>query len=285
MDIIHTLCAVVGLTMLPLFSDLLRSFAVFRRGALGRAVSRAASASLILAVAAICCIGLAILFLHVLPFYKLERASWTALALAGLYLCCGTIAAHIAAVVAAPGRVALASPTARGAAAPKLPPHARFCSVCRHAVLDSDHHCLFTGTCIGRYNRRPFYCFLAHLFSASSFAVALSWQPFRLCVLSALLGPPSAGRPSACAGIGAGQLALVPALMIWLPVAPLVGWHALLLRSDRSTAQFVRRANTDGIRAAMLDLLGRRKPLCTNRAWQLALGRFSAADKLASADE
>ncbi|KAG8467877.1 hypothetical protein KFE25_006929 [Diacronema lutheri] len=284
MHIVHAVTAVVGLTLVPLFLDLLRSFAAFRRGALGRAVSRAASASLMCAVGAICCIGLALFFAHVLPFHARTRWSseWTALALIACYLCGGTIASHAMAVAIAPGRCASAARPEDGATVASLPPHARFCSVCRYTVLDFDHHCLFTGKCVGRFNRRPFYIFLAHLLAAASFAVGTSVAPFRRCVLARLLGPRGAPRDPACAGVGSGQLALVPALMVWVPIVPLVAWHMLLLRADVSTAEFVRRANADGLRAAIA-ALGVRKALGQNRAWALAHARFEAADALAAA--
>lgn len=283
MNIVYALSAVVALTTVPLFLDLLRSFAVLRRGSLGRAVARATSASLVCAVAAICGIGLKLFFVHVLPFHQPEKgsASWLMLAICGIYLCFGTIASHAAAVIVAPGRAAPA--TAVGAAAAERPPHAHFCSICRYTVLDSDHHCIFTGNCVGRYNRRSFYVFLLHLMAAASFAVCLAWQPFRLCVINVLLGPRSIARDPACVGVGAAQLALVPALMVWLPIALLFGWHALLLRADQSTAHFVHRSNSDGICAAMRELFCRRKSLCKNRAWQLACSNYAAADELAAA--
>mmetsp|Transcript_34046 Transcript_34046/g.84910 ORF Transcript_34046/g.84910 Transcript_34046/m.84910 type:complete len:308 (-) Transcript_34046:258-1181(-) len=283
MNIVYALTAVVTLTLVPLFVDLLRSFAAFRRGALGRALSRAASASLVVAVGAICLIGLALFLEHVLPYHCPERGSagWWALALSGVYLCGATICWHMASVVVDPGRAPVQEPSDPARA---LPPHARFCSVCRHSVLDADHHCLFTGKCVGRFNRFHFYAFLAHLLSAASFAVAVSWPPFRRCLLRRLLEPRDAPRDPACVGVGAGQAALVPALMVWVPIVPLVLWHALLLRADLSTAHFVKRANRSGIRAAVRELLARSRRPCENRAWQLARGNYTRADELARFD-
>ena len=102
--------------------------------------------------------------------------------------------------------------------------------------------------------------FLAHLLAAAAtFAVATSARPFEECVLRRLRRL-RAGAPleRACAAIGPGQVALLPALMIWLPVVPLVAWHALLLRADLSTAHFVRRANGDGL------VCRRARALCWN---------------------
>jgi hypothetical protein len=287
MNIVYALTAVVTLTLVPLIVDLLRSFAAFRRGALGRALSRAASASLVVAVGAICLIGLALFFEHVLPYHCPERGSagWRALALSGVYLCGATIYWHMASVFVEPGRAPAQEPGQEPVAARALPPHARYCAVCRYTVLDSDHHCLFTGKCVGRFNRFHFYAFLAHLLAASTFAVLVSWPIFRRCLLRRLLGPRDAPRDPACVGVGAGQAALVPALMVFSPIAPLVVWHALLLRADLTTAHFVKRANRSGIRAAVGELLSRSRRPCENRAWQLACGNFDRADELARVDQ
>jgi hypothetical protein len=292
MNIVIALTVVVGLTMVPLALDLLRSFAAFRR-----AHSQLCSASLICAVSTICLIAVTLFFLHVLPFHCPRRGSagWLGLSLLAVCMCTGTIASHIASVLIQPGTAggpaaataagcapAEGSTAATSASRVALPPHARFCSVCRCAVLDADHHCIFTGTCIGRYNRSAFYLFLAHLLAGATFAVLVSAQPFRQCVLRRLLGLAGMPRDPLCRSIGPGQIALVPALMVWLPIAPLVAWHALLLRADLSTAHFVKKASSAGLGAAVRELLGtRRKPLRDNRAWQLARGHYARADAIA----
>jgi hypothetical protein len=280
-DIVVGLTLVVALTLVPLTLDLLRSFAFFRRGALGRALTRVTSAALIVAVVLICAIALALFFAHVLPYHCATpgSAGWLVLSSAAVYLAGGTVLTHIASVLVSPGH---APRPQAGAAVAELPPHAHFCGVCRHTVLDADHHCVFTGSCIGRYNRTPFYLFLTHLLAAATFAVAASAQPFSECVVRRLRAPAGAPPESACAAIGPGQIALVPALMIWLPVVPLVAWHALLLRADLSTAHFVKRANVDGLFAALRELVGVPcKPIGQNRTWQLARGAYARADQLA----
>ena len=38
------------------------------------------------------------------------------------------------------------------------------CPICEVCVMNQDHHCPWTGKCIGKYNLISFYCFLFGLF-------------------------------------------------------------------------------------------------------------------------
>lgn len=39
------------------------------------------------------------------------------------------------------------------------------CLTCNICVMDHDHHCPWTGKCIGKYNLYPFYVFVCSLFA------------------------------------------------------------------------------------------------------------------------
>lgn len=47
----------------------------------------------------------------------------------------------------------------------EVPPRARHCAICQTCVLKKDHHCFFTGCCVGFYNQRYFiiFCFFGIL--------------------------------------------------------------------------------------------------------------------------
>lgn len=50
------------------------------------------------------------------------------------------------------------------------PPRTWHCNVCNACILKREHHCGFTGCCIGFYNFRFFYYFLLYLFVSTIYA-------------------------------------------------------------------------------------------------------------------
>ena len=54
------------------------------------------------------------------------------------------------------------------------PPRSWHCPTCNVCILKRDHHCIFTGCCIGHYNHRYFVMFLLHLFIATVYSFYLN---------------------------------------------------------------------------------------------------------------
>ncbi|XP_050580628.1 probable palmitoyltransferase ZDHHC24 [Bombus affinis] len=50
------------------------------------------------------------------------------------------------------------------------PPRSWHCPTCNICILKRDHHCIFTGCCIGHYNHRYFIMFLLYLFVATTYS-------------------------------------------------------------------------------------------------------------------
>lgn len=51
------------------------------------------------------------------------------------------------------------------------PPRSWHCSTCNRCILKRDHHCTFSGCCIGHFNQRFFIMFLSYFFIACCYAL------------------------------------------------------------------------------------------------------------------
>ena len=118
---------------------------------------------------------------------------------------------------------------------------------CGQHVIHLDHHCPFTGGCIGANNFRFFMLFLLHCSLGCTYASYLAWPPFADCVLRQcnfpLLGlVPNVYVPTACKAMGSRTLLLLPAFALAFTLGWLGVVHAWLLANGLTTIQYVRRA-------------------------------------------
>lgn len=65
--------------------------------------------------------------------------------------------------------------------APAAGGEVRHCVQCDRQVSQLDHHCIFTGSCVGGHNYNFFCLGLVDALVGSSYACVLSWQPHRSC--------------------------------------------------------------------------------------------------------
>ncbi|RUS84952.1 hypothetical protein EGW08_007263, partial [Elysia chlorotica] len=56
------------------------------------------------------------------------------------------------------------------------PPRSFHCFNCSSCILNRDHHCTFTGNCIGLYNRRYYLSLLMSMCVAAGYSVALNYD-------------------------------------------------------------------------------------------------------------
>jgi len=162
-----------------------------------------------------------------------------------------------------------------------------FCKTCNARSKAFDHHCPFTGGCIGLRNFRYFLVFALHAWLGMGYASYLSWWPFRDCVLTQITAPrigwvafPPPDE-SLCRSLGARSLLLLPALALHGALWSLVTLHTLLLANGLSVLQLSRIAKRRGWRV-MLDLLRLRLRSEGGDKWALVWGRPSAQVALTS---
>ena len=147
-----------------------------------------------------------------------------------------------------------------GAGGGRWPAGSYHCNVCKARVLSFDHHCPFTGGCVGRHNYRFFLLFSWHGTLGMAYATWLAWWPFRDCVLRQLSLPALGWSPmppadeAACVALGGRSLLLLPAAMLCGALGCLALLHSLLLANGVTTLQLARRWRTRGP-AYVLELL------------------------------
>lgn len=56
-----------------------------------------------------------------------------------------------------------------------VPPRSWHCDICNTCILKRDHHCLFSGCCVGLYNYRYFFMFILYLFIALTISTAYNF--------------------------------------------------------------------------------------------------------------
>ena len=274
------ICLFVGCTALPMSIDLLRVF-LPRKFLSGRLVEAWQRPLLLAMVVCLCVWAYAAFFPIVQYSHDPGSTAWLGwLALITIlwinsvwnYAACAVVdpgyapdaaVASTAPPPAAPGGgtagwLEAATASARADAhdaAPARTDGAYMCRICERRVRDFDHHCPFTGGCVGHDNFRFFMLFLLHCTLGCGLACVLSWRPFLECVLRQCtvpyLGLYRTPPPdeSACVDLGARSLLLLPALCLHLALAALGAFHALLLFNGLTTLQFTRRWRSRGVRA------------------------------------
>lgn len=113
------------------------------------------------------------------------------------------------------------------------PSRTHICSVCHCAVFYWDHHCPFTGNCIGLRNYSNFFLGLCYGVTGGCYAAVITWPFFFHCNILPLFD--TYEPQTVCTELGASSyIFLLILLGLWLTLCTLL-LNVILLLADLST--------------------------------------------------
>lgn len=121
------------------------------------------------------------------------------------------------------------------------PPRAKHCRVCDNCVMDFDHHCPWTGTCVGQRNYRSFVRFVVSVTLLTAYVASLS---LALLILFARHDSKLTSWTSQFGdAVSRYPMALVLSLFtgfLFLSVAGLAAYHLVLVVNAETTNESMR---------------------------------------------
>lgn len=117
------------------------------------------------------------------------------------------------------------------------PSKSRFCSICQCAILYWDHHCPFTGNCIGLCNYSNFFIGLCYGLIGGFYAMIISWYYFYNCNILPVVSKYPYGHDlnGQCEEIGENSYIFMPTLLLFWLTLFIVILHIVFLLADVST--------------------------------------------------
>lgn len=115
------------------------------------------------------------------------------------------------------------------------PPLAHHCHVCDVCVLKMDHHCPWVANCVGHFNYRYFFNFMAWLWMGCLYVVVFSAVPLFHHYLFGTHYMPPDGVRLARREREAIFYSFVIAVSVLFALSFLLGWHVFLVLTGQST--------------------------------------------------
>ena len=256
-----------SLTLISLVVSVLTLFLPIRSG-LARRILAALRPLLIGGILCICACAYHVFWMSMLPYWELPplSAAWIAHVCFATASMLQTMWNYVLCVMIDPAAVEL---TNGAGMAP-----ARHCKHCDRHIVNLDHHCPMTGGCIGEHNFRFFALFLLYSWVGSGYACAISWRPYRTCVLDyspdALYSADLPEFPQVCIVLGARATLLLSAAACFICLGMFGLLHALLIANGLTTLHMHKDWRTRGV-ASLADLiLVRAEPRCDK--WAMLWG-------------
>lgn len=259
------------LTLTSLVVSVLTIFLPIRSGH-ARRILATLRPLLIFGILCICACAYHVFWFSMLPYWDLAPLSllWNTHVTIATTLVLHTVWNYVFCVIIDPAAVEL---TNGAGAAP-----ARHCSHCDRHIVNLDHHCPMTGGCIGEHNFRYFALFLLYSWLGSGYACAISWRPYRECVLDyspdALYSPEVPEFPQACVILGARATLLLSAAACFVCLGSLSLLHALLAANGLTTLHLHKDWRKRGCSVLADLVLFRAEPRCDK--WAMVWGEPNA---------
>ena len=267
----------VGLAQLPLIVDCLRTF--FPKWRITRVAGRVNNVLLFCLLGSLAAVAFFYYFLNIyLPLTVSEPFTtirgWAHIVFAS-WLCANMVLNYLLAVFTSPGqRTGEVMPDHP----PSRPPTYIACKQCKCEVMYMDHHCPFTGNCVGLENYRYFILHLVYAMAGLSYAVWLTYPYFKMCHLPTFLWffkfttklqRPDETAKNICAMLRGHSLISVPASVGIVALVGLLVWQAFMLLADTPTHFVLRQRGVSLCEAC--GRIGQKTFLCKNSRWRVML--------------
>ncbi len=129
------------------------------------------------------------------------------------------------------------------------PKRTQFCSICRYPVSYWDHHCPFTGNCIGLRNYSNFFIGLFYGVIGGIYAVSITWPFFYSCKVKQMMDRDSLllsfEQKKMCNILGLNSYVFLPTFLGLCLSSGSMLLHVILLLADLSTYDIINRKNWD----------------------------------------
>lgn len=238
----------VGLAQLPLFVDCLRTF--FPKWKLTRVAGRVNNVLLFLLLGSLASVAFLYYYLGLYlplsvpqPFTTVR--GWAHIVLA-TWILINMVFNYLFAVFLSPGKKEEGEQSSQ--ISTQTSPSIR-CKQCDCEVLYMDHHCPFTGNCVGLENYRYFILLLIYAIAGLSYAMWMTYPYFKSCHLPTFLWffkfterriRPDQTTRDICKMLEGHSLITVPVGLGIIALFCLLVWQTLMLLADTSTHSVLR---------------------------------------------
>lgn len=123
------------------------------------------------------------------------------------------------------------------------PTRTHFCSICCCSIMYWDHHCPFTGNCVGLHNYSNFFIGLCYGVLGEIYAITITWPFFYDCTVRPYYFD-GFDLSDSCKELGANSYIFLPSLIGFWLFSTMLLLHIVLLLADLSTYDILKNWDT-----------------------------------------